>query len=205
MTMSDEDGKIAVSIARDSLESTVGRKPFPTKERLPPVFAEKRGVFVTLNAVDETVERLRGCIGFPYPVKKLSEAIREASAMAATEDPRFQPVTEPELTSVAVEVSVLTVPQPLKAPNRRRYPSQVSIGRDGLIVSNSWTSGLLLPQVATEFGMDPTEFLSQACMKAGLAPDAWLEDGVSVEIFQADVFTETEPRGEVKRVLPREA
>ena len=200
MNASLEDGNTAVSIARETLEAHVRGKAPAKRGDLAAVFSEKRGVFVTLNLAGAAQERLRGCIGFPYPVKELAEAIKEAAAMAATEDPRFPPVTERELGRIVVEVSILSVPQPLKATDRRDYPSKVAVGRDGLMVSNGWTSGLLLPQVATEFGMGPEEFLSQACMKAGLQPDAWLSPGVSVQTFQAAVFGERRPRGDPEPV-----
>jgi uncharacterized protein (TIGR00296 family) len=76
----------------------------------------------------------------------------------------------------------------------------VRIGTDGLMISRSGFSGLLLPQVATEYHMDPAEFLSQACLKAGLPPDSWLDSDTSVQTFQADVFGETKPHGKVERL-----
>jgi uncharacterized protein (TIGR00296 family) len=68
------------------------------------------------------------------------------------------------------------------------------------MISRSYASGLLLPQVATEFGMDQVEFLSQACIKAGLPPGAWLDPATRVQVFQAEIFAETRPRGEVVRM-----
>ena len=205
MGLSSDEGEAAVRLAREALEARLKQGPEPRLKRLPSVFSQKRGVFVTLNSASSSGERLRGCIGFPYPVKELSEAIVEAAVMAATEDPRFEPVTGAELGDVLVEVSVLTLPRAMEAVRRRDYPSQVRVGSDGLIVSNSFTSGLLLPQVATEFKLGPAEFLSQACMKAGLSPDAWLDEGVSVQTFQAEVFAESHPKGTVHRVQLRES
>ena len=101
-----------------------------------------------------------------------------------------------------VEVSVLTRPTPLEAKRRQDLPSKVRIGEDGLIISSQGQSGLLLPQVATEFGMDQVEFLSQACLKAGLPPDFWLEPGTEVQVFQAEVFAEKTPRGDGVPVPP---
>ena len=114
-------------------------------------------------------------------------------------------MTQGELGSLVVEVSVLTPPQDLVAPRRQDLPSKVRVGEDGLIISDSRQSGLLLPQVATEFGMDSMEFLSQACMKAGLPPDSWLDGQTRVQVFQADVFGEAQPRGEAVRLEPRES
>jgi len=174
----------------------------PPVPRASGVFAELRGVFVTLNLL-EGEEKLRGCIGFPYPTYPLGRAIREATVAAASEDPRFPPVAKSELESIVVEVSVLTPPSELLAEDRRTLPSKVRVGTDGLIVSDAFTSGLLLPQVATEFGLDSTDFLSQTCLKAGLPPDAWLDNTTKVQVFQAEIFAEASPRGEVSRVNPR--
>ena len=158
---------------------------------------ENRGTFVTLkNEVDGS---LRGCIGFPYPVKPLGEAVVEAAIGAAAYDPRFSRVRPKELESLLVEVSALTKPEKIDYGSPLELPKLVRIGMDGLIVSNALGSGLLLPQVATEYKMTPEDFLTQTCLKAGLAPDAWLTGKVIVQRFQAEVFSETSPRGRVKR------
>jgi uncharacterized protein (TIGR00296 family) len=160
-------------------------------------------VFVTLNLASASVqERLRGCIGFPFPVKKLEDAIREATVAAASDDPRFPPVVKSELDSVMVEVSILTRPEAVEVSRLQDLPGRIRIGTDGLIISRAYLSGLLLPQVATEFNLDQTEFLSQACMKAGLPPDSWLESETKIQVFQAEIFAEAKPRGKVVRVNP---
>ena len=99
-----------------------------------------------------------------------------------------------------VEVSVLTLPNEIHATRRQDLPSKVRLGVDGLIVSNSFASGLFLPQVATEQGWDQETYLSEACGKAGLPYDSWLNAGTKVETFQAEVFAEEPPRGLVARV-----
>ena len=205
MELSTEEGRRAVAIAREVLETQVRGSPSPLTDTDSAVFRVKRGVFVTLNRADSAGERLRGCIGFPYPVKPLGEAIRAAAIAAATEDPRFPPVAEGELDSLVVEVSVLTPPKDLSVPRRRDLPSRIRIGTDGLVVEDAYHSGLLLPQVATEFGLDQTEFLSQACMKAGLPPDSWLDESTRVLAFQAEIFAEAKPRGVALRVSPSES
>jgi len=201
LPLSAEVGETAVKLARGAIEARIsgkGRVPPGPKEK---PFTDLRGVFVTINRVGDAAERLRGCIGYPYPVEPLGVAIREAAVAAATEDPRFPPLSESELGGVVVEVSILTSPLPLVADTPRDLPSKVRIGTDGLIISRFGLSGLLLPQVATEFGMDQVEFLSQACMKAGLPPDSWLDRGTEVRTFQAEIFAEKEPRGKVEREL----
>jgi AmmeMemoRadiSam system protein A len=156
---------------------TGGRRP----EGDPPaaVFAEKRGVFVTLHRDGE----LRGCIGYPLPMKPLWEAVAEMAVAAAVEDPRFPPVTAEELGDLDIEISVLTVPQKVDAPER------VRVGVDGIIVSKGFRRGLLLPQVPVEQGWDLEQFISYGCRKAGLAADEWSR-GVEIEVFQAVVFGE---------------
>lgn len=202
MPLSLEEGRTAVALARDTLDAHVASDRLEPKSWIKGIFSELRGVFVTINLAGPATERLRGCIGFPYPVKPLGEAIREAAVAASSEDPRFPPVSRRELGSVVVEVSILTKPAVLRAPKPRDLPSLVRIGVDGLIISRFGQSGLLLPQVATEFGMNPTEFLSQACLKAGLPPDSWLDKGTDVQTFQAEIFAEESPRGRVVRLIP---
>jgi hypothetical protein len=199
LPLSPEEGRLAVALAREALECHVNGRKMPARNLDSGRFSEARGVFVTLNTAAPTGNNLRGCIGFPYPVKRLGDAIREAAVAAASEDPRFPPVGREELGSIIVEVSVLTPPRDLDVP-RREMPSHVRIGQDGLVVSRSYASGLLLPQVASEFGMGQVEFLSQTCIKAGLPPDAWLDTATRVQVFQAEIFAEKKPRGEVVRV-----
>jgi uncharacterized protein (TIGR00296 family) len=101
--------------------------------------------------------------------------------------------------SVVIEVTVLTAPRALSAPDRKALPGLIEIGRHGLIVEGKGSSGLLLPQVATEWKWDASEFLMNCCLKASLPPDSWLLDDVVVKVFEGEIFEETEPQGEVRR------
>lgn len=189
------EGEIAVHLARTAIQECLenGRQIQP--KNLPDVFKEKRGVFVTLNKKKERKE-LRGCIGRPYPVLPLGEAIILSAINAAREDPRFYPVELDEVVDLFIEVTILTIPKQIKA-KPRDIPDKIIIGRDGLIVSTKESSGLLLPQVAVEHGFDSTEFLCQTCIKAGLMPDAWLT-GAQVYSFEGQIFEEIEPGGKIK-------
>ncbi|HEX7575791.1 MAG TPA: TIGR00296 family protein [Candidatus Methanoperedens sp.] len=189
------EGEMAVRLARTAIKECLenGRQIQPIN--LPDVFKEKRGVFVTLNKKKERKE-LRGCIGRPYPVLPLGEAIILSAINAAREDPRFYPVELNEVGDLYIEVTILTVPKRIKAKSRD-IPEKIVIGRDGLIVSMKKSSGLLLPQVAVEHGFDSTEFLCQTCIKAGLMPDAWIE-GAEVYSFEGQIFEEIEPGGKIK-------
>ncbi len=196
--LSLEQGSLLVSIARGAIDSVVERVPAGQVARPQPDTPEafltvNRGAFVTLSKLDGA---LRGCIGIPYPVKPLGEAVFDAAVGAATRDPRFPRVEPDELDSLTVEVSALTAPETLEGPPPE-LPKQVRIGTDGLIVSGMGTSGLLLPQVASDMGLTPEAFLSLTCEKAGLFPNAWLTPKVRVLRFQAEVFGEATPRGAV--------
>jgi len=193
-----DDGRFLVNLARTAVDEYIskGREidpPADTPKRL----LEKSGVFVTLNST-KPKPQLRGCIGYPFPTDQLAVATIRSAIEAATGDPRFEPVELSEFRErVVVEVSVLTVPEEVTAKQPIERAKEIRIGQDGLIVGHGARRGLLLPQVAPEWNWDAEEFLSNCCLKAGLQPDAWLDQGTKVEKFQAIIFEETEPNGEV--------
>jgi len=182
--LTDDEGTIAVRYARAAVEYAVAKRPKGSFD-LPSVFNEKRGVFVTLTISGS----LRGCIGFPYPVMPLGEAISHAAGAAAREDPRFPPVSKQELAVISLEVTVLTVPELLDAEPARR-PEHIVVGKHGLIVRGMGTSGLLLPQVATEYGWDAKTFLDHTCMKAGLDGGCWTSRNIEIMTFEGQIFSE---------------
>jgi len=191
---SKEEGKIAVKIARRVIEKYVKNEEITTTD-YPDSFKEKSGVFVTINTYPK--KELRGCIGYPEPVMPLIDAIID-SAKNACRDPRFPPLEANELNNVVVEVSLLTKPELIKISNQKDYPGKIKIGRDGLIAEAGFYRGLLLPQVPVEWKWDKETFLSHTCMKAGLMPDAWLDKRTKIYSFQAQIFSETSPNGEIK-------
>jgi len=193
---SDEDGRLAVNAARAVVERHV-KKEKTSRLELPSNFKNKSGVFVTLTT--HPGGDLRGCIGYPEPLLALEEALRDSAISACSRDPRFPPVKPSELEGIKVEVSLLTPPEEIIVKKRTEYPKHIKVGDDGIIVQRGWNRGLLLPQVPVEWGWDSEEFLSQACLKAGLTPDAWLHEDTKIFKFHAEVFSEEEPRGEVKR------
>ncbi len=198
--LSADDGARAVRLARAALVAALGGPGAPEGTALPglpAVFAEPRGAFVTLRRYPDG--GLRGCIGFPLPVLPLGRAVREAAVAAATEDPRFPRVAASELRTLTIEVSALTVPVPIAATRPEEIVREVRVGRDGLIVDGYGRSGLLLPQVAPEQGWSAEELLDGTCEKAGLPPRAWRDPRVQVRRFEAEVFSEQRPGGEVGR------
>ncbi len=197
MRLSAEEGKFLVRLARESILAKMKGQAIKVPE-VSEKLREKRGVFVSLHKDGE----LRGCIGYPYPYLPLVEATIQAALAAAFEDPRFPPVKMQEMEHTTVEVSVLSEPELIVVKEPKDYPKAVEVGKHGLIVEGVGTSGLLLPQVAIEFGWDAEEFLSQTCMKAGLPPDMWLTKEVRVSRFTAQIFSEVKPGGDVVERKP---
>lgn len=194
-----EEGKFLVKLARRTIEGYLHTDKKPPAPKTAEKLHKRSGVFVTLTKHGE----LRGCIGHPLPELPLVDAIIDAAVNSATRDPRFPPVTLEELPEIKIEVSVLSPPELIKVKSPREYPKHIVIGRDGLVVEWSGYAGLLLPQVATEYGWDAEEFLSHTCMKAGLMPDHWLRKDVEISKFSAQIFGEKSPGGEVEEHVPR--
>jgi uncharacterized protein (TIGR00296 family) len=197
--LTSEEGKFLVNLARQTLteylkNGEISRVP----DGVSPKLMEKAGVFVTLNSHNNGKKRLRGCIGLPYPTTPLAKAVIEAALSAATQDPRFPPVTPQELDHITFEVSVLTPPERVTVEKPTDYPSKIKVGRDGLIIERSYCKGLLLPQVPVEWNWNEEEFLCQTSMKAGLPPDSWLLKDTKIYRFQAIIFEEASPKGNVE-------
>ena len=174
---SAEERRILLELAHRSIETALAEQSIDTT---PPTehLAEARGAFTTLHLLGH----LRGCIGYVLPTGSLYQTVAETARAAAFDDPRFKPVTEEEAPHLKIEISVLSVPQPIR-------PNEIEVGKHGLIVSVGARRGLLLPQVPLEWEWDRETFLAQTCVKAGLAADAWLH-GAEIQAFTAEVFGE---------------
>jgi uncharacterized protein (TIGR00296 family) len=192
--LSLEDGRKAVELARYVIDKYVKDKNSPEKNLKGP-FLANQGAFVSIHTYPK--KDLRGCIGIPLPVMSLQKAIIEG-ALSATCDPRFPPVTVNELDSIIIEVTVLTRPEEIIVKDPKDYVNEIVIGRDGLIVEKGFYKGLLLPQVPVEWNWNVEDFLANTCMKAGLMPDAWFERDIKIFRFSGQVFSELEPRGDIK-------
>ena len=155
------------------------------------VLAAQKLTQYRLSQLEEKVNKhnnLRGCIGYPEPVYPLLDAVIDSAISAAIRDPRFPSVDESELDILDYEITVLTKPRLIEVEKPIEYLDNIIIGEDGLIVERGFYRGLLLPQVAPEHNMDKEEFLSHTCMKAGLRPDAWLDENTKVYKFQGQIF-----------------
>jgi AmmeMemoRadiSam system protein A len=180
---SPEERRWLLRLAHQSIRAAVRGQPPGAPEDLlgrPPHehLCQPRGAFTTLHKEGQ----LRGCIGIVMAVRALHETVCQTARGAALEDPRFEPVREVELEQLQIEISVLS-------PMFEIAPEQVVVGRHGLLISHQGRRGLLLPQVALEWGWEREIFLAQACRKAGLPMDAWRR-GARIEAFTAEIFGE---------------
>lgn len=180
--LNEQDKQVLLEIARKSIENALANQANPEITSDSPLLKEKRGAFVTLTKHG----MLRGCIGYIYAIKPLYETIVEMAQAAAFRDPRFPAVTKEEVDDLNIEISVLT---PLKEIDDI---NEIEVGKHGIIIERGGYSGLLLPQVATEYGWDRETFLEHTCNKAGLPTDAWKKEGTKIKIFSADIFREEE-------------
>jgi AmmeMemoRadiSam system protein A len=178
-SLSEVDRQALLRLARDTVTRAVSRGELPGQIPSGGIFAEKRGVFVTVHVR----ERLRGCIGVVEPDHPLAESIVRCAASAALQDSRFSPVQAHELIDVQLEISLLSPPFPIR-------PEEIEIGRHGLLVVRGQQRGLLLPQVAAEHHLTPDQFLAETCRKAQLPLDAWRAPGAQIFGFTCEVFSD---------------
>lgn len=177
--MSEEQKQYLLRMARRSLEASVRGNSLPPLDMDDPVLASPGAGFVTLKNKGE----LRGCIGLMEAVEPLCLTIARMARAAGLEDPRFPPVSEEELPEIRMEISVLSSLEPV------RNIEEIEVGKHGLRIQRGYHAGVLLPQVATEYGWSRIEFLNHTCLKAGLPVDAW-EKGAEIFKFSAEVFGE---------------
>jgi AmmeMemoRadiSam system protein A len=178
--LSPEDRGRLLAAARAAVADALAGRPLrtvPTEG----VFARRAGVFVSFHLDGD----LRGCIGHPDGNETLATVVPECAVSAATGDPRFDAVSAAELPRCVIEISVLGPITPVGDA------AEIVVGRDGLIAEQGWRRGLLLPQVAVEYGWDRGAFLARTCGKAGLPPDAW-KRGATISRFEAEVFDDAE-------------
>lgn len=179
-SLSTEEKKFLLRLARTSIQSFLESKVKPQTEYFSPTLKTESGVFVTLHKNGE----LRGCIGYVHGYRPLQNAVAEMAISAAFNDPRFDPLSKDELPLLEIEISVLS---PL---TKVQDLSEIEIGRDGLLIKQNHREGLLLPQVATEYHWDRQTFLEQTCRKAGLPAQAWQEEHTEIFRFSAIIFNE---------------
>jgi len=178
--LSESEKRLLLRVARQSIEAAVNNTSKPEVGTCPPSLMESCGAFVTLHEAGE----LRGCISYIEGVKPLIETVQEVAVKSALEDPRFTPVVQEELSNLEIEISVIS-------PMRQiQNIDEIEVGKHGLLLELGNHRGLLLPQVAVEYGWDKETFLNQTSRKAGLPTTAWKDRSVKIFIFTAEIFSE---------------
>ncbi|MBS3136237.1 AmmeMemoRadiSam system protein A [Candidatus Woesearchaeota archaeon] len=189
-------GAALIGISRKALQSKISSIKFDKK--IKEEFFSINGCFVTLYKDG----KIRGSCGMPEPGIPLYQAVVSAAGAAAFRDPRFNPLEKNEANEVCIELTVITNPKKIYVRNPDEYLQRIHLGKDGILVRGVFSSGYLLPVVALEKKMDPLSFLRAACAKAGLKHDEWRDfDTVNVYSFNAQVFGESEPNGNVIQLM----
>ena len=197
-----KDGIKLIRFARQNIESYLkNNRRIIVPDDIKNKFGDKYGAFVTLNKFNVSGNPLRGCIGYIEPRFALYDAIHRVSVSSAVEDPRFPNVNIEETDDIIIELSILTPPKLIEVNDPSEYLQKIVIGRDGLIAEKGMRRGLLLPQVPVDHGRnwDVETFLEHTCQKAWLSSDAWKDKSTNIYSFQAILFEEKEPRGEIVR------
>lgn len=176
--LNDEEKKLLHQIVKEVIRSRLGGKLLPKFKVDSQTLKEPRGAFVSLHKEG----MLRGCIGHLQADRPLHETIKDMAIAAAFEDPRFSPLSKKEFDQVDIEISVLTPFRKITDVN------EIEVGKHGIYIVKGFYAGILLPQVATEYGWDRITFLEHTCNKAGLHKNAWKEKDAEIYIFSADVF-----------------
>lgn len=180
--LTDEEKRSLLSLARQSIEFALSGHGAPPPDSFSGNLALRKGAFVTLHQRG----RLHGCIGRITALDPLATVVAECASGAATQDPRFAPLQPRDLHDVAIEISVLSRPRQIAAPE------ELQPGVHGLLITRGRNRGILLPQVAQKFKWSPEQFLQQTCRKAGLHPDDWKEPGTRIEVFTAEIFSDVD-------------
>ena len=168
-----------LEIARETIVGFVSGGAVPAVEPASAGLHSKSGCFVTIKQAGQ----LRGCIGNFVSDKPLYRLVQEMAVSAATRDPRFYPMKPGDLGDFDLEISVLSPLEQISTID------EIQVGKHGLYIIKNSYRGVLLPQVATEYGWDRDTFLKHTCLKAGLPENAWKKE-CQIYIFTALVFGE---------------
>jgi AmmeMemoRadiSam system protein A len=169
-----------LKIARETIISYVTSAVIPAVAAVSKGLNLESGCFVTIKQHGQ----LRGCIGNFVSDKPLYRLVQEMAVSAATRDPRFYPMKVLDLDAFELEISVLSPLELISSVD------EIQVGTHGIYLIKNNYRGVLLPQVATEYGWDRETFLKHTCLKAGLSENAWQKD-CQIYIFSALVFGET--------------
>jgi len=174
--------KLLLKIARETIVNTVLGSAIATYDIDDPLLNTECGAFVTIHDHGS----LRGCIGNIIARTPLWKTVMNMAIEASTRDPRFPAVSAKELNNIDIEISALS---PLW---KIRDIEEIETGKHGILIKRGFYQGLLLPQVATENGLNRKSFLEHTCLKAGLDRDCYKDRDCEIHIFSAAVFGEAD-------------
>ncbi len=191
-----DDGTRLVKAARNSIELFISNPHFrkDVVKRSVEDLDRSHGIFVIL--LHYPTRELRGCIGFPRPVGAIGELVVDAAVAAAFEDSRFVSVSRHELEDLIVEVAILSDMTKVGGGEGKRL-SEIKIGRDGLMVEYGLRMGILLPSIAVENVWNKKRFMEEACEKAALPRNYWMQPNVKLYRFESQMFVEETPNGRI--------
>ena len=155
------------------------------EEEIDAELREKRGVFVTLTGNGN----LRGCIGHLVPIQPLYLDVIDNAVNSAFDDPRFNPLDADELENIKIEISVLSLPEPLEYKDAADLLNKLVPLKHGVILKKGFYQATYLPQVWEDLS-DKELFLSSLCQKAGLYPDEWKTAHPDIQVYTVEKFEE---------------
>jgi len=196
-----EDGEFLVRFARETAFKFLKGEAIETPSKWLEKPSRRSGVFVAVRQPERDVKRLISCSGYCLPNQDLIKGLVDSSINAIIRARSFLAPKSIKPDSVIFEASVLTIPKPVRVSKPTDLPRKIKVGLDGLLVELNFYRGVLLPQIAVEQRWNETEFIAECCMNAGLPADIWLEGTASIYSFQADVFQELLPFGDVTRIM----
>lgn len=177
--LTQAEQRLLLETAREAIVSFITTGSVPDREVAAEKLQSRQGCFVSIKMNG----KLRGCIGNFISDKPLIQLVQEMAVAAATKDPRFYPMKKQDLAEFKVEISVLSPLQKISSIE------EIEVGTHGIYLERNFHRGVLLPQVATEYGWDRDAFLQQTALKAGMGRDDWKEN-TDIYIFSAQVFGE---------------
>ncbi len=188
MIHTPQQRKKLLSLARESLHTYITtHAPLPVNpSTIPTELKQKKGTFVTLTKDGN----LRGCIGHIEPVQEIYRDVIDNAINAGFFDPRFPALTEEEVASVSIEVSILSLPTQISAQNPDTILQNIRPHVDGVILERDGQRATFLPQVWEELS-DAETFMKHLSLKAGLSQDSWRE-GATVSVYQVESFSDSD-------------
>ncbi len=180
MLLGKADSLKLLGIARRAIDACLGSRTCPVESVEEASLNRITGCFVTIHQDNQ----LRGCIGNFVSEQPLHLEVAQMAVAAATGDPRFYSMNEKDIGNYNLDISILS---PLE---KIADIAQIEVGTHGIYLEKDYCRGVLLPQVATEYGWDRQTFLEQTCIKAGLDTQAWQSPQTDIFIFSAQVISD---------------